>query len=216
MSKNLYSVLLDDEVVRALDRMALARGMSRSALCNLALAEFAGVLTQEEKIRRIFRMMDEYVGRSGDIVAFPADNRPVMSLKSSLEYKYRPTIRYEVELYRTPGEDLGEISVIFRTQSQALMEAVTAFFRLWCRLENAYLTPLGRGEITYTLSGGRLRRAIRPMREEDRDPETLSRRLADYITLLDTLMKKTIRGEIGEAELEERYAAGLRAGIGLL
>ncbi len=54
------------------------------------------------------------------------------------------------------------------------------------------------------------------MREEDRDPETLSRRLADYITLLDTLMKKTIRGEIGEAELEERYAAGLRAGIGLL
>ena len=49
MSKNLYSVLLDDEVVRALDRMALARGMSRSALCNLALAEFAGVLTQRHR-----------------------------------------------------------------------------------------------------------------------------------------------------------------------
>ena len=216
MSKNLYSLLLDDEVVRAVDRAALARGLSRSALCNLVLAEFAGVLTPEERIRRIFRKLDEYVGQGGDIVAFPVENRPVMSLKSSLEYKYRPTIRYEVELYRAPGEDLGEISVIFRTQSRALTEAVTAFFRLWCRLENAYLTPLGRGEITYALSGGRLRRAIRPIREEDRDPEVLSRRLADYITLLDSLMKKTIRGEIGEEELEERYAAGLRAGIGLL
>ena len=213
MSKNLYSLLLDDEVVAAIDRMALVRGMSRSALSNAILAEYAKVLTPEEKINRVFRKLDELMGENQEIVPFLTENRPTMSLKSSLAYKYRPTIRYEVELFRAPEGDIGEISVIFRTTSTGLMEAVTAFFRLWCRLENAYLTPLGRGEITYELSGGRLTRRIRP---QDPDPETLSKKLADYITMLDDLMKKTIRGEIGEEELERSYVACLNRGIGYL
>lgn len=213
MGKNLYSLLLDDEVVAAIDRLALARGMSRSALSNAILAEYAEVLTPEERINRVFRKLDELMGDNRDIVPFLTENRQTMSLKSSLAYKYRPTIRYEVELFRAPEGDIGEISVIFRTTSAGLMEAVTAFFRLWCRLENAYLAPLGRGEITYELSGGRLTRRIRP---KDPDPETLSKKLADYITMLDDLMKKTIRGEIDEEELEKSYVACLNRGIGLL
>ena len=42
-----------------------------------------------------------------------------MSLKSSLEYKYRPTVKYEVELYENGQDSIGELSVIFRTQSAA-------------------------------------------------------------------------------------------------
>ena len=213
MSKSLYSLLLDDEVVASLDRLALARGMSRSALANAVLAEYAEVLTPEERINRVFRKLDELMGGNRDIVPFLTENRPTMSLKRSLAYKYRPTIRYEVELYRAPEGDIGEISVIFRTTSAGLMEAVTAFFRLWCRLENTYLAPLGRGEITYELTGGRLRRRIRP---KDPDPETLSRQLADYITMLDDLMKKTIRGELDEKGLEKSYVACLNRGVGLL
>ena len=65
-----------------------------------------------------------------------------MSLKSSLEYKYRPTVKYEVQLFRSTDGPLGELSVVFRTQSAALIEAMTQFFRLWKRTEDRLLAPL--------------------------------------------------------------------------
>lgn len=58
-----------------------------------------------------------------------------MSLKSSLEYKYRPTVKYEVELYENGQDSIGELSVIFRTQSAALISDMTDFFRLWHSIE---------------------------------------------------------------------------------
>ena len=61
-----------------------------------------------------------------------------MSLKSPLEYKYRPTVKYEVELYRGHDESIGQL-VIFRTQSAALISAMTSFFRLWKQIEDAHL-----------------------------------------------------------------------------
>ncbi|MBR5869147.1 MAG: ribbon-helix-helix protein, CopG family [Clostridia bacterium] len=216
MAKNLYSLLLDDEVVRALDLLAVRRGMSRSALANAALAEFCAVLTPEERINRIFKSLDAYMGQRPDIVPFLVENRPTMTLKSSLEYKYRPTIRYEVELYRTPDPsgDVGELSVVFRTQSAALVDAITRFFTLWCKLENAYLTPMGRGNITYTVAGGKLTRRLRPA--EGLEGEDISKLLGDYITLLDRLMKAYLMGEADAASIEPEYRAALRRGVGLL
>lgn len=214
MAKNLYSLLLDDEVVRALDLLAMRRGMSRSALANAALAEFCAVLTPEERINRIFKSLDAYMGETADIVPFLVENRPTMTLKSSLEYKYRPTIRYEVELYRTSDQtgDVGELSVIFRTQSAGLVEAITRFFTLWCKLENACLTPLGRGSITYRIDGGKLTRRLRPVEAG----EDFSKALGDYITLLDKLMKGYLMGEADAARIELEYRAALRRGVGLL
>ena len=74
-----------------------------------------------------------------------------MSLKSSLEYKYRPTVKYEVELYRGAGESIGELTVLFRTQSMALIQGMTEFFRLWKQIEDAHLRPLTGAKIDYAL-----------------------------------------------------------------
>ena len=46
-----------------------------------------------------------------------------MSLKSSLEYKYRPTVKYEVALYGDKQEGLGELAVIFRTNRRSCCRA---------------------------------------------------------------------------------------------
>ena len=52
-----------------------------------------------------------------------------MSLKSSLAYKYRPTVKYEVDL--GGGEDtLGTLNVVFRTQSAELIAALGSAFGL--------------------------------------------------------------------------------------
>ena len=65
---------------------------------------------------------------SRELVPFFSPRALTMSLKSSLEYKYRPTVKYEVQLFRSMDGPLGELSVVFRTQSAALIEAMTQFF----------------------------------------------------------------------------------------
>ena len=42
MAKSIYSLLLDDDVIALVDRMAYAQGASRSALINRILAEHVG------------------------------------------------------------------------------------------------------------------------------------------------------------------------------
>ena len=88
-----------------------------------------------------------------------APNSQSMSLKSSLAYKYRPTVKYEVDL--DGGEDtLGTLNVVFRTQSAELIAALTDFFRLWARIENVCLAPALGGTIACSLYDGRF---VRPL-----------------------------------------------------
>lgn len=55
-------------------------------------------------------------------------NDMTMSIKSSLKYHYRPTIRYEVEMYRMPDSTIGQLKIIFRTQSPRASGRADALF----------------------------------------------------------------------------------------
>ena len=137
LQKSLYSLMLMDDVVREIDRLALQQNTNRSNFINQILAEYVSLMTPEKRIGNIFKNIEALINECGlGIVPHVVPNQMTMSLKSSLEYKYRPTIRYEVALYRIPdGNAIGELSVVFRTQSPALIRAMTEFFRLWTRLE---------------------------------------------------------------------------------
>ena len=140
MKKTLYSLMLNEEVVREIDRMAHRMGTNRSALINQILADYTSVMTPERRIESIFHEIEQLVAPARDLVPFFAPHTTSMSLKSSLEYKYRPTVKYEVALYGDKQEGLGELAVIFRTQSAALLQSMTQFFRLWKQI-----APVRRG-----------------------------------------------------------------------
>ncbi len=112
MKKTLYSLMLNEEVVREIDRMAHRMGTNRSALINQILADYTSVMTPERRIESIFHEIEQLVAPARDLVPFFAPHTTSMSLKSSLEYKYRPTVKYEVALYgdkqeaRRAGRDL--------------------------------------------------------------------------------------------------------------
>jgi hypothetical protein len=127
-----------------------------------------------------------------------------MSLKSSLEYKYRPTVKYEVELFRSEEESIGELSVVFRTQSSALITVMTEFFRLWKSIEDAHLAPLTGAKRHYALYDGRFTRSISA---PDRDCTTdqLASALSEYIKLFDKLMKAYVSGRLNAHEVEAAY-----------
>ena len=208
MKKNLYSLMLSEDVVRAVDAMAHRTGTNRSALVNQILAEYLDLSTPEQRINDIFRTIEELVAPGQELVPFFAPNSPTMSLKSSLAYKYRPTVKYEVELDRTGRGVLGELSVIFRTQSAELIAALTEFFRLWVRIEDAWLAPAMGAQLTCSLYDGRFVRPIALPRRECTAGE-IAAAISGYVQLFDRLLKGWLAGALTAREVEQAYCEDL-------
>ena len=212
MKKTLYSLMLSDEVVREIDVLAHRHGTNRSNFINQILAEYVSVTTPERRVNDIFSALEQLMSTSRDIVPFFSPNQMMMSLKSSLEYKYRPTVKYEVQLFRSGEDSLGELSVIFRTQSQTLIRDMTAFFRLWKQIEDLNL-PRENGStgINYALYEGKFVRSISPARNRDYSSRDIAEALNAYITVFDGCMKGFLNGTLSPAEIENRYIEYLKS-----
>ena len=204
MKKTLYSLMLNDEVVREVDLLAHRLGTNRSALINQILAEYVNYTTPERRINDVLSAIEQLIGPGSDLVPFFAPNTRSMSLKSSLEYKYRPTVKYEVELFRGADENIGELSVVFRTQSDALISVMTEFFRLWKSIEDAHLAPVTGSRRHYALYDGRFTRSI-AVPDRDCTTDQLANALSEYIKLFDKLMKGYISGRLSAHEVEAAY-----------
>ena len=212
MKKTLYSLMLNDEVVREIDRLAHRTGSNRSALINQILAEYVDYTTPERRINDVLSAIDALMQPSRELVPFFAPNSLSMSLKSSLEYKYRPTVKYEVELYRGPEQTIGQLSVVFRTQSMALIEAMTEFFRLWKRIEDKHLSRYRTEPPRYALYDGRFVRSLRLPQDRDYTSDEIARALSEYIQLFDHLMKGFLAGRYSIHEVEAIYMTQVAKG----
>ena len=208
MKKTLYSLVLNDEVVREVDALAHRMGTNRSNLINQILAEYVNYTTPEQRINEVLSAIEQLMAPSRDLVPFFSPNSYSMSLKSSLEYKYRPTVKYEVELYRGAGENIGELTVLFRTQSMALIQGMTDFFRLWKQIEDAHLQPLIGTKIDYALYEGKFLRSIAAP-DKDCSTQELASALSDYITLFDKLLKGYLADRYSPHEIEGAYCSYL-------
>ena len=208
MKKTLYSLMLNDEVVREVDALAHRLGTNRSNLINQILAEYVNYETPERRINDVLSAIEQLMAPSRDLVPFFSPNTYSMSLKSSLEYKYRPTVKYEVELYKTGGEAIGELSVMFRTQSVSLISAITDFFRLWKSIEDAHLRPMTLFAIDYALYDGKFVRSI-AVPDRDCTSEQLANALSEYIKLFDKLMKGYLTGRYDAHDVEGAYFSSM-------
>ena len=118
---------------------------------------------------------------------------------------------------------MGRLSVVFRSQSAALIGAMDAFFRLWISLEERYLgAAYERGLLErprYELYEGRFTRTVSPPRDRDYDASTLGRELNDYINMFDRLLKEYL-ARSGEPDIDRqvelKYRDYLNRGVGLL
>ena len=204
MKKTLYSLILNDEVVREVDALAHRLGTNRSNLINEILAEYVNYTTPERRINDILSTIQELMQPSGDLIPFFAPHSYSLSLKSSLEYKYRPTIKYEVELYKGSGDTIGALSVLFRTQSPALIDAMTDFFRLWKSIEDAHLAPRLSAKVDYALYDGKFVRTI-TVPDKNCSSDELASSLAEYIRLFDKMMKGWLTGRYDAHAIEAAY-----------
>ena len=211
MKKTLYSLMLNEEVVREIDRMAHRMGTNRSALINQILADYTSVMTPERRIESIFHEIEQLVAPARDLVPFFAPHTTSMSLKSSLEYKYRPTVKYEVDLSNGDAQTMGTLNIVFRTQSAELIAALTDFFRLWARIENVCLAPALGGTIACSLYDGRFVRPLAMPRGKALTADDVAGAISAYVQLFDRLLKGYLDGSLSASDVEMAYRGDLRS-----
>ena len=176
MKKSVYSLVLSDDVIAAVDRAAYQNGLSRSAMINRILAQAVSYTTPEQRMGEIFSQVERLLnGEVFQSLSQPSDS--MMSLRSALAYKYNPNVRYSVELYPDrPGE--GELRVSLRSQSSALILYLGQFFRLWTKVEQAYV-----GGADCVIQDGKYARRLKlPARVSHREQGAV---LAGYIRAME-------------------------------
>ena len=146
--------------------------------------------TPEKHVRNIFDIIENFISRQSGNLLYSQPNDMTMSIKSPLQYHYRPTIRYEVEMYRTPRQTIGQLKIIFRTTSSELLVELTRFFKLWMQLENIYIKQFfSKGAIEYGLENGKFWRTFAVPNDSDYTEEQIGNAISQYIATFDEMLK---------------------------
>jgi hypothetical protein len=210
MNKSVYSLVLSDEIVQEIDRLAYEASASRSAMINQILAEYVRFTTPEKRMREVFSAIEHMLmGSVFEPQLQPSES--MFSLRSALDYKYNPSVRYSVELYQNARPLLGELRVSVRSQNSSLVLAMLQFFKLWSRVESAYI-----GRVECAMEDGRYLRKLRLSDDNKLENEQIGEGIASYIRLLDSALK-TYFERINEpaaamAGVERLYAGYVRSG----
>ena len=91
MSKSIYSLVLSDDVVEAVDALADKSGISRSAMVNRILAERVAYTTPEMRLEEILESLARSMNGAFMIAEKPSGG--TLSARTSLKYRYKPTVK---------------------------------------------------------------------------------------------------------------------------
>ena len=137
MSKSVYSLLLNDEVIDIVDKMARRNGFSRSNMIEKILADATGFETPEIRANSVFGEIERLISASNSMRYLSQPSQYMASIMSYLDYRYNPAIKYSVELF--PHSDhLGQLKVTLRTQNPILINLMSDFYTLYSYLEREH------------------------------------------------------------------------------
>lgn len=197
MKKSVYSLVLMDDIVAAIDELAYSLHTSRSNLINQILAEKVALITPEQRLQALF---DELTESLNGYQHFQIQNQAadhMYSVKSALRYKYNPTIRYSYYINQQNGDLTGQLRIISRTQSTVLLNYLDYFFQMWSQIENEKRTIMWNREDNAKW----LRELNLEAFTTKASYEHLARHLSTYIKMLDQGLKLYF------SQIEEGYTS---------
>ena len=187
MSKSMYSLILVDEIVKSVDKLAHQRGTNRSNLINQILAERLSLKTPEKRLGEIFVHIGDNL--DDDMLQVVQSSGGTLVVKGAVNFKYNPTIRYQVNLEAEPRAYTGTLKVSTRTQSKALIYRLSMFYELWMQIEKACPAEIRKNKPKFEVGGGKLAREIIVVhRGEGIDHEAMGKAIADYLHLFNKTM----------------------------
>lgn len=191
MPNSMYSLILNDELVEAVDRAAYAAGTNRSSMMNRILAEYFSFTTPEQLTRDIFDHVMKLIHPDETFQIQMQPSEAMLSIRSPLRFRYNPTIRYSVELYRNGQGAVGELRVVARTQNASLIALLEEFFRVFASVESALLGSYYQNQgPVYAIRDGRLTRRLYLTAERSSlTSEQIGEGIVEYIKTFDHCLK---------------------------
>lgn len=211
MKKNMYSLMLSKNLIEEIDNLAYKKNTNRSNFINHILAEYLSMYTPEMHIQEIFERLSHTMETHDDFLVQDTNAASIICIKSSLTYKYKPSIKYSIEIYKYNQPYFGTLKIQFRTQSETLINFLSVFFEIWIKLEAKNIKPLMVStDIVYAIDINKFERnLITPTPIPDN--ESLSKALGDYINMFDKVLKKYIQNpNIEFCEIENYYLKFLK------
>ena len=195
MKRSVYSLVLMDDVVREIDKAAYAMNTSRSNLINQILAEYVSCPTPEQRTKDIFEQITQLVQsadpRSHNFQIQQQASDAMFSMRSALRFKYNPTIKYSVELYRGSEQVFGELRVSSRTQSRQLIGYLNDFYQRFAHLElecRKYYRNVSR-QLEFAIEDGKFaRKFLMPSSDTSLTNQQLGSAIAWYIQMFDKMI----------------------------
>ncbi len=190
----MYSIILSEDVVNAVDRLAAQSGLNRSAFIDGVLAEYCNLTTPAMMVSDIFDRLDELFRKTPFFVS-RTPNSGTMTLMGELRYRYRPMVKYDVVLgYGHPPA--GRLRVSLRSQNAALLRDLRGFFVLVNQTEQVLLSG-GRGQFEY--EGGKFVRPIVLPPQDEYTAEETAAFINGYIVNIDLMLADYLEGKYGTA-----------------
>ncbi|MFA5341279.1 MAG: hypothetical protein WC332_05820 [Clostridia bacterium] len=189
MAKAVYSIILSDEVIEKIDSMAYAMRTSRSNYINEVLADHVSYTTPQQRIKDILDSAKAFLEPQGRYAFVEMSSNSFMDIRSALSYRYRPTIRYCVEIIGEKKGPFCRLKAQVRTQNSSLMSAIEGFFMVWQSVERK-LIPDAYDELEMTSYENVCYTRIFYIKDEtDTNEERIGKAIASYIATLDKALK---------------------------
>lgn len=186
MAKSIYSLLLSDDAVRAIDRIASKRNMSRSAVIDEILSEHTGTANANNDFRKIWTEVEGLFARAETMHFVNNAQVNLAQVITSLPYKYNPKVRYMLELSDKP-HTLCTITLNTRTQNPFLSAVFGTFYARLAQLEDRYLS-----NVSASVNGGKY---VSVLYGEESDTADVSRQIVEYILTLDGMLRAFVCGD---------------------
>lgn len=188
MANSVYSIVLNDAVVEAIDRLAYQNGTNRSDMINRILAERVSYTTPEQRIRNILGYVEESFNSTELFQILMNTGDFSLNIKSPFKYKYNPSVKYQVVLNKDGSNKKGELRVTMRTQNSTLLEELDKFLNVWSSIELKYLDEKMPCELSFTISKGKYIRELY-LPTDKYDENTIADLITAYIENFDSVMK---------------------------
>lgn len=207
MKKSVYSLVLMDDVIAEIDRLAYEQNTNRSNLINQILAKSIDLTTPEMKMNDIFSELEMLLSESTyQIMDRRSDS--LFSFRSVIRYKYRPIIKYQVELFRNPKDVVARLKLSFRSSSKNFIVSCENFFLLWNKIEEDLLKKISVKFLNGSFENIRYTKEFSNIVEEFSDKK-MAESIGAYIKLLDSCIKFYFENiedmELIEKQIENNY-----------
>ncbi len=173
------------------------------------------MMTPEMRMKDIFSQIEQLMDSHFQMIAQPSD--AMISIKSPLKFKYKPTIKYSIELFRSFEGTVGRLKISFRTQSSQLIDMLDQFFIFWKSVEDRHLAEAFPNGVGWVKSGTTYSRKFYALKGHNLSNEMIANGIGGYVNMIDEAVKMFFDNsgsdKVLSKKIENIYEEYLKDGI---